>query len=234
MKRGSLIMSRVKLVLLGMLAVFAVSAAASASASASQAYWRCANVGATEGRWHDAQCTKKGSPEEFATREITSEEDTFSSKVSILKSATVTITCKVDEGRGKIETGGKSEGEIKFRECSTNLEHCAVVEPIVFKFTDQLLLTSGIEEDEFKATKANETFVEITLEGTSCALKGTHPVKGSQTCPLPNGEEPLIEHEITCTSAGSKLKFGSEAATFESTEHVTLAGANKGKDWGSS
>ena len=145
----------------------------------------------------------------------------------------ITIECKKDIFSGTIEAGGASKGEIKFTECTVpTAAKCKVTEPIEFSFNDLLVGPEPGVEDEFKGVKENAKkeiiFVEITLTGAECLLKGSYPVKGTQTCKLPGGETPGKEHTIECTPAGSKLKLGTEEAKFTSTEKVKLT---SGKEW---
>jgi hypothetical protein len=243
-------MTKVKLVLLGMLAVFAVSAVASASASAAletRGAYVCANVG-SGGQWKNAECSEKESNGKFSTKELGTEAVEGTSETSELAgkigSVRTIIICKKDEFSGSLLSTGASSGEVKFRECVAEKENegkrgilvnCKVKVPIEFKFTDQLLLntTTGIFEDEFKATKSEETFVEITIEetGGTCTIKGEYKAKGTQNCELPKATLALVTHEIVCKPEGSNLKLGAEPAKFKSTEKVKLSGGQAGEGW---
>ena len=71
-------------------------------------------------------------------------------------------------------------------------------------------------------------FAEIKVEGATCVVKGTYKVKGTQTCKLPSGELFAVNHEIKCTSTGSKLKLGTEEASFEGIQTAKLESK---KEW---
>lgn len=233
-------MTKVRLVMLGMLAVFAVSAVASVSASASTvAFWECKKV-ESGGHWKDSQCTEKESGGKFDTREITKETFEATSETSELASTIlgerIIISCGKDTSGGALTAGGGSEGRVEFSKCFITgkngpLNACKVKEPIKFAFTDQLRVNGGKIEDEFKGVLAEEVFVEITITGIGCAIAKTEKVKGTQICELPNGQQPLITHQVVCSPTGSKLTLGGETAEFTSNEHIKLS---SGLDWGSS
>jgi hypothetical protein len=226
-------MTKVKLVLLGMLAVFAVSAAASSSASAAQRYWDCQPVSGT-GHWSNSHCTTPTTNGSWETKEITETKISIQSETAELKTTIakekVTIWCDKDAGKGFLLSGGKSSGEIEFTQCrlldknGNILGACTVSEPILVKFVDQLV---GEHEDEIKP-EPGEPFVNITVGGSLCALKGTFATTGTQTCEIPNPMQSLEEHQLECLPAGSNLKFGTEAATFKSNEHIHIPGAQWG------
>jgi hypothetical protein len=138
--------------------------------------------------------------------------------------AEVIVKCKADTFTGELEEGGASKGKVIFEKCSVGnkketFTKCEVPN-IEFKFKDQLV--GSPIEDEFKPASGT-TFVEITIKGTSCIIKGTYPVTGTQICKLPSGETFKVDHTIECTPAGSKLEFNKHpGATFKGSETVEL------------
>lgn len=230
-------MKRVKLVSLGLVAMFVVGAMASASASAvTLKYATCTNVG-SGGHWKDSACTKaeaNGAWDTVAVTSATAIEGT--SGISKLKteisSTKVVVICEKDTFVGKIEAEGKSKATITYEKCSLENEttkeklgNCKVPN-IEAKVKDQLIANGAVIEDEFTEEGAGP-FANVVIEGSLCTLKGTYPVTGSQICKLPDGQKPAVEHPIECTAAGSKLKFnGSAAATYEGTSrvHIVLIG----------
>lgn len=241
-------MSKVKLILLGMLAVLAVSAVASATAEAKETigFWDCQPH--ENGHWENSQCTKAGPPDDYETEEIRETKAEGTSQTSELAGKllgiSVLIRCEKDTFTATLKAGGASEGEVKFTGCRVLTENesvlkerpeCIVKEPIEFKFTDRLIETGKQAfSDEFKGIlESGKTFVEITIEnkGTEkCPVADTAKVTGTQTCPIPKAEEPLVTHEIVCTPTGSNLELGGKPAKFTSTEKVKL---DSGQDWGS-
>ena len=101
------------------------------------------------------------------------------------------------------------------------------MEPIVVKFKDQLVGPEPGVEDEFKP-ESGTTFTEISITGEGCAVKVSKAkIIGTQTCKLPGVETLAVVHEVGCTAAGSKLKLGSEAAEFTSTQEIELKSKQK-------
>jgi hypothetical protein len=203
------------LILLSLLAVLAVNAVASSSALAAE---KCATV---KTEW---EFCSGGNELETATPV----EGT--SGTSTLSAGGITIECAKDTLKGVFEDAGKSQGEVNFTSCKVaEAPNCNVAEPIEFPFKSQLVgkLETGKEETEFKPAEGT-TFVEITISGSACVLKGKYTVTGTQTCKMPKPEEVLAEHTIECTPAGSSLKLGGATAEFTSTVKVKLA---SGKTW---
>jgi len=208
-------MSRMKFILLGLLAAFAVSAVASASASA-----------ATHNFKIEGKTVGTGEKEELI---VQSKAGLFESAIAGTKT---TITCQEDIGGvSTIEEKGKSKFELKFKNgClfwevkegkKAVLTACKVKEPILAKGEDELSGGTGNPVEEFKE-KGTEAFTTIEIEGGSCAFAKKFEVKGSTTCALPEAAVEEATHEIICTGVGSNLKFGGEAAYLYTTEWLNL------------
>ncbi len=211
-------MSRIKLALLGLVAMLLMSAAASSSAFATA----------------ETRFFVEGTEVTTATKvEGTSGASQLESVIAGTK---IVIECKKDAFTGEIEAAGKTKGEITFEECKlfeikagkkTELPKCTVPN-IKFKFNDQLVSGSGATaEDEFFPTSGT-LYVEFEITGGECLLKGKYKVettaeKKGQRCALPSGEVEMEKHEIVCTSTGgSELRFGKEKVSFFSTDTVNL------------
>ncbi len=204
-------MSRVKIVLLSLLTVFAVSAAASATASA--------------GTTHIYKI--EGTP--LATTEgIEGDSLTGGLETKIAKTNIVLI-CQEDIVTGKIEKEGKSAAEIKFKNCylveknkegkKTFLTACSLAEPVKAEATDELTEHSL---DTFTGSGAKEKFAELEIKGEGCVLNGKYEVTGSQVCAIPESEFEKAVHVLICTPAGSKLVFAKEPAQLFGEEQVKL------------
>ncbi len=205
-------MSRVKIVLLSLLAVFAVSAAASATASASATH-----VYKIEGT-------------ELASGSEAIEGDSLTGglETKIAKLNTVLI-CQEDIVKGEIKPKGESTAIVEFKNCylveknkegkKTFLTACSVKEPVEAKANDELTEHSI---DVFKGSGEKEKFAEVEIKGEGCALNGKYEVLGSQTCAIPESEFEKAVHSLICTPAGSKLTFGKEAAQLFGEEQVKL------------
>jgi hypothetical protein len=206
-------MSKTGLIVLSLLAAFAMSAASAEAAT--HAYF-------IEGS-------------EIAAKEKV--EVQFTSSTSELESTIAgikaTIECEESGSIGNLEEKGKSSGTFKLSTCrpidtsNKGVEefpsNCTVKEPIEYKFNDELI---GAVEDEIKPEK--ELFGIITLEGEKCILSGKYELKGTGTCELSDGEDLRIDHELACTATGDKLKLGTEPARFAGTFTVKLASS---KEW---
>ncbi len=220
-------MTRIKLIMLSMVAVLGLSAVASATASA-----------AVETRYF-----VEGDTELAASESIAGTVGTAELVTTLAKDKIAIICTKNTLSNATVETLGKSGGEIKYEECGTlkqikkgELENtkCNVKIP-AFKFKDLLVAgPGGTVEDEFTPA-AGTTFVEIEVAGgTGCnsIFEGTYKTEGSYVASLPKSEDGLVGHEIVFTSTGSKVKFHSEQASYTNTvTNLLLSGSKKGKTW---
>lgn len=254
-------MRRVRLILLGLLALFALSAVGSASASAEE----CPPDVLKDGK-DVALCIEKveiGSPSEHEQVTFTS-----SKKPETLSHLNVEngpkIACKKAENTGEFDTtNGKvkdstlevSDLRITFSECKvTNTAateaDCAVTEPIVVEggTGDNLdgfftpvgnpgkLKFEPSEETEVEPGVFRKVFTRITIKTVAgkpaCAFPFTAAlVVGEQECKVLNPEVEAVTKELECTDAESKLTFAGKKAEFLLTENVALSGANLGKKW---
>jgi hypothetical protein len=216
-------MTRIRLILLCALAVFAASAVASASASA-------ANCEAVEEGGDFAVCLEGGTEyagvlENLANRAV---KTTFESKV--LGAA---VELKSTEAVAKLtaEDSGAGTGEIEFKhvkvevpgpgKCSVKNVVGGVAETITAKFTSQLNAPpAAAVVGTFTGSGAAETFVEIEFNkigAETCTLNlQKFKIKGSQKCVFnPNITTFEVHHALSCAEAGSSLFLGATAATFE-------------------
>ncbi len=200
-------MSRVKFIMLSMLAAFALSAVASATASAHEFFINGSALSKTE--------EVQGNSIPYAT------ENKFE---SIIAKLNVNINCAVAVAPGGaanvLETAGKIKSKIEFKDCSIYKTAkgateeqiaCSLKEPVVAEAEGSL---NGAGELELKPTAANKTlFSEFEIVGTGCAIAGKQKVEGEpQRCAIPNyGVEAEIGF-VSCGPGGSALKLGTEGA----------------------
>jgi hypothetical protein len=226
-------MSRIKSVLLGLAALLVMSAIASGPASAT---------------------VKKEYFEGGTTKAIASETIEGVVGVADLQSeisgTKVLITCTSNTlANAKIESGGKSEGEIKYTECGklfqlkegkkTELGNCPVEVP-AFKFKDKLIegTKSGVVEDEFEPA-SGKLFVEVIIKstGTGCTFGSEagkkYNTEGTYIASL--GQEAEMakkEGEIKFDSTGSNVTFEKQKAAYTNTvTKVKLSGTKAGQEW---
>jgi len=212
-------MTRIKLILLSMVAVLGISAVASvASAAAAEPLTRY---------------SVEGIGEITTALNLTASVGTAQLNGFILGSK-IMIECTNNTLKnGQIEPEGKSKGEISFTGCTlfvikstkeSQAVKCEVKVP-TFSYTDLLVRgPGGLIEDEFKPTGAENTFVTVEVlqvSGQNCLLKGNFKAKGSYVASLGAEGEVLKKlHELLFTSTGSKLTFGNEPASF--TNHISV------------
>jgi hypothetical protein len=212
-------MSRFKVLVVSLLAVFAVSAAASATASAAHVYL----IEQTE----------------LLSSEAVEDQGQNSKLEAKLLGVPIFIQCQEELSTGVFKPAGASTFRIEFKNCymveNSNgkkifLVNCAVrgsatAEAIVAEGTDQLIEHSV---DEFKGelNKEKGLFAELELTGEKCVLKGKYKVTGNQVCATPEAEFEKVLHHLICTPAGSKLVFGTgektEPAQFFAEDQIRL------------
>jgi hypothetical protein len=214
-------MSRTKLMLLGLLAAFAVSAVASASAMAVVPSWYvCKKGDGTLG----SLCLSGTSGEYgwllLPLLERLTVHSALASGNAVLKSTAagnpIKIECSTLKGEGWIEnpTGaaGKDLEKAEFTGCSLTEptgQGCTIKEPIVVETETELINET---EDKFKPLPSHE-FTSIELKSChTTALNGLHVVNGTAIGILSNT---MSEVEFTKASTESTLTFGGEPASFK-------------------
>jgi hypothetical protein len=205
-------MSKVKVTLSVVAALFALSAIASASASA--AAWK---VGGAE---------LKGS----AALATTAKTD----KAAKLKAAGVTIECIGSALKGVnpviTQTNTGSATSLEFTECSSLNENCTVPTTIgTVALTATASVGTAPDVKAVFAPKTKNTFATIKYEGEKCALLGTQPVTGKATVDDPTGQneaELQIINAVT-TEASGELKVGSSPAELLGSALLKLASSSK-------
>jgi hypothetical protein len=221
-------MPRIRLMLLGLLAVVAVSAMASSSASAAECpdTVKGADVAlciegkeAADGVYPFTSVKKAGTPSELNVK---------NGPRVVCEKAKNTGEFEVkDAGTPQLEV---SDLVIEFSgtcEVTTNKAECEVAEPI--------LANGGGDGIDGTITKTDETtlkpstgkvFATIKTKskpGKFCPLLPETNVEGEQIVKLPGSTTEAKKHEIVAEAAGSKLKAFGQEATFVLTEEMELA-----------
>jgi hypothetical protein len=198
--------TNVRLLLLALLSALTVCTAAAAPASASE-------------------FLIEGAPVTTATNvEGTSTVSLLKATIGGIKTE---IECPEDTFAGKIEAGGRGSATLVLKKCKVfSPAKCSVAETLETKLNAKLIGTGA--EVEFEPTTPEGNFFELSITGAECSVKGTYKVTGTQACELPKSEAELVEHEIVCPAAKSKLKVLFFAATYSTTEKIKLA---SGKKW---
>jgi hypothetical protein len=194
-------MSKLRLILLSMLAVFAFSAVASSAALA-----------APEWTLNGKVITKT----EKVTYKLKSGTE------AVLKDATLGVAIKCTALKGKsaqVEVAGKDKGITVFEGCKVNIEKCEVVKGEVKTETlTTKLAEEGTETIDIFEPPASKTFAVIKLKGTGCPLTSAR-VTGSVSSVI---QPPLHGTTVTTTFPGPKtaLELAGSPATFEATVEV--------------
>ncbi len=221
-------MFKMRVVLLGVLALLVTSGIAASTASATGPYWRVAGARLEKGA---KQIKLQLKDKAVLVAETNPEPLRIECSKSISEGATI-------EGNGTSQ--GQDKGRISFTSCTTSLKECGVVEPIATKPTKSYLATATTQTkivDVFEPTEGDK-YVEITLKGKCASLPiGTpEPVTGAVVAELipagkesPEGqmvfpEKPIMEvkHEGTTVNI-ERLKFATIPSGLSAGYGVRLA-----------
>jgi hypothetical protein len=224
-------MTRIRIIILSLLAAFAATVAAAGPVSA-----------ATTNKFYEGS----GAPQKEVPmgEKIDATVGTAYLR-SEIAGAKIMIECTTNTFSGEVAnvTGG-SAGAIHFTGCSlfeikngikTAEPACTVTVP-EFKFKDQLIegAKSGVVEDEFKPN-AGTIFVEIKIEGATCAFKSANPFKTEGTYIATTdaeGEVSKVKHEFVFTSCGSNITFATKKASFNNiVTNVEVGPVGMKKSW---
>ena len=186
-------MSKLRLILLSMLAVFAFSAVASSAAMAAPEWTR-----------NGVAITKT----EKVTYKLKAGTD------ATLEDATLKITIKCTAVKGKsaqVEVAGKDKGITVFEGCTTNIAKCEVVKGEIKTET----LTTKLSEEGTKvldtfSPPASGIFAVIKLKGTGCPITSAN-VTGTVTSVM-GAPGPTITAAFP--GPGTNLKLAETPATF--------------------
>lgn len=217
-------MSRIKLLLLGLLVAVAVSAIGSASASAA-----CGGSPPTHFVW----CNDANPMEELGTPPVhVIGVSGLSLLAATISGVPTKFHCKKDDFLGVLELLGLGHGIIIFLECKMlEPEKCKLSEADEAKiqtteFGEELVgtLAAGKAKAKFTGTGATEKFATLEVEAPAgCNVPaGNYEVTGLQEAELPESESMKVKHEVKATKALSKLKVGGNTASFSSTAEVEL------------
>jgi hypothetical protein len=240
-------MSRMKLLVLGMLAVAAVFAAATSSASA--VVFELTDVPCIEPRTTTTICWALFEKEElFELKGEQSFTATYSAEVSGEENL---LAAKFGEEEVHVVcTGATSSGTVlqpkplevaPVWHLTLIMTGCKLLEPLGKKCKVSETLTTneiegvvGASSEEVLFQPGPTTaglFIGIAYsnngsEKCPTAIVGTQNVKGSQICLWPHHEEDLQTQLLFCETTGSKLTIGGNRAEFLIAKEVTLVGLN--------
>jgi hypothetical protein len=221
-------MFKMRVALLGVLALFIVSGIAASTASAAGPYWHV-----------------NGSRLESGAKQLKLQNKTTA--VLAIPSIGLEIECKssISEGatiEGNGANQGQDKGRITYTSCKSNAAGCTVGEPITTKPTKSYLAIAATQTkivDVFEPTEGT-LFVTIKLAGGSCLLAGSYEVTGGAVAEVvPAGTEAVegllsfpktaitsVKHEGGAATT-IELKTKGLASTFSSIYGAKLATGEK-------
>jgi hypothetical protein len=219
-------MSRIKLLVLSCIAAIAVGAVVSPSAFAAfeETAVECKNEGLPGiclAKTEAGPLLEARGTEEIAGTKLkagTTAVLTSSGIGLVIKCKKANATGELEQAEPLVKAGLLMKTVISFSECAVTGAHeaeCKVVEPIKTKPLDGELKSAT---EVLFTPESGRIFTEIEIgnkTGTCPAtIKGINPVKGEQTCNLPEKTKDERLQALNCTTTGSKLEFGTNAATF--------------------
>jgi hypothetical protein len=239
-------MSRTRLILLGLLAVVAVSVIATTSTSTpASASGSCSKVKTVAG-----YCVE-GVPLESASAEIEGTDIGTSILKASIASVETEVKCEKGKVKGTIEGGvagavGKSAMTNTFEKCTLSKPANCELSPEdeseikTASLAGELALTSGRLEDKLKP-KLGSNFAVVIVEGqnNSCVISHVGEeeavsITGSQLCEVDkNNTEAETEakaHKLICKTSGSHLEIGTSSIPAEMTSEATVS-LKSNKNW---
>jgi hypothetical protein len=221
-------MSRTRLMILALLAAFAVSAVVLAPALAEPK--KCAT-----GSTHWVFCYN-------SNEEMTSQKIEGSGGKAVLASSIggeAKFECETSTLTAELESLGKGGGKLTLHTCKeTKPEHCrlsaAEEKEIELPFVESLSSEFKKEvppEAAFAGTGANEEIYNLAIEHetSACVIPAeNYRITGKQGTELPKAEESLTEHEIVAKKSLSNLKVGGNEASLSATDKVKMSSSHGG------
>jgi hypothetical protein len=221
-------MSRTRLMILALLAVFTVGAVVLPTALAEPK--KCA-TGAT----HWVFCYNSG--EEMSNQLVEG-----SGGKAILASTIggeAKFECETSTLVAELESLGKGKGTLTLHTCKETLpEHCklSAAEKTEIKLAFTMSMTSEykkgvLPEAAIAGTGSGEEIYNLMIEEetNACPIPaGKYKITGKQETELPNAEESLTEHEIVAKKSLSDLKVGGNAASLSATDKVKMSSSHGG------
>ena len=203
----------------------------------------CLKDGSGKGLFGNSACSESGGSQSWEERELVWPQKLVGqSGTVVLKSklagAGAEISCTTGKFESQRSADAEAEGQIELSSCTVNKPgKCTVKQPITLGFIGEVEESSGKLVDKLTGSGTGETFAKMTFEGgAGCSVNGeTWPLTGTETCEFDsNIAKYQEEHEVICGASGSKLKLGSESATYEGgTTWVEAGGVTGGEAWSS-
>jgi hypothetical protein len=221
-------MSRTRLMILALLAAFAVSAVVLTPALAEPK--KCAT-----GSTHWVFCYNNN--EEMSSQKI--EGSGGKAVLAATIGTEAKFECETSTLVAELESLGKGKGTLTLHKCKETMpEHCRLTaaeeKEIELPFTVSLSseFKKGVApEAAFAGTGANEEIYDLGIEHetSACVISaGNYRVTGKQGTELPKAEESLAEHEIIAKKSLSDLKVGGNEASLSAADKVKMSSSHGG------
>jgi hypothetical protein len=221
-------MSRTRLMILALLAVFGVSAVVLPSAMAEPK--KC-GAGST----HWVFCYNNN--EEMSNQKV--EGSGGKAVLASTIGGEARFECETSTLVAELEASGKGKGTITLHTCKETMpEHCRLTTAekteIKLPFVESLSgeYKKGVPpEAAFAGTGSGEEIYNLTIEDETAACPiptGTYTITGKQETELPKAEESLNEHEIVAKKSLSDMKIGGNAASLSATDQVKMSSSHGG------
>jgi hypothetical protein len=212
-------MARIRLVLLGLLAVFAVSAVASASASAAECkseankkFAFCVGTG---------KVLTEGEKFNFDVRQPTGATYTLTATgITIVCSELLPTLTLMSALKGVIKFGAF---QLHFLKCKITVgEHCVLENELILteKLNGKVIAKKEIEF--YPETGTTFATIVIKSSGGECLIAGSDKVVAKEgkaeegpVCGVPSAEEVTSSKTVECGAKASNLKFAGKEAKFE-------------------
>jgi len=220
-------MSRTRLMILTLLAVFIVGAVVLPSALAEPK--KCAT-----GSTHWVFCYNNN--EEMSLQKV--EGSGGKAVLASTIGGEAKFECETSTLTAELESLGKGGGKLTLHTCKeTKPEHCklsaAEEKEIELPFVESLTneYKKVPPEGTFAGTGANEEIYNLAIEHetSACVIPAeNYRITGKQGTELPKAEESLTEHEIVAKKSLSNLKVGGNEASLSATDKVKMSSSHGG------
>jgi hypothetical protein len=199
--------------IVGLVALFAVSAIAASAETTHEFYVNGKALTGTETA--------------LASLKTTGTSEMFGTAAGI----NIVIVCTTGTGEITFEKEGHNKGKMEYTSCivkeeSTGKEmsKCKVVTPIVARVKGHLEEPVSTMFDNLEG-ESSATIAALTIEGGECTVRVTNAaITGKQRCEVPEATTEKETHAIVCKTSGSSLEFDGSPAKVSSPINATLTG----------
>jgi hypothetical protein len=195
---------KIRLILLGMLALLAVSLATPVSASA-HSYVLCKKVAKGTGKYKNNECKTEGGEKEWVKEPVVLGEEQYEmtgenkpATTIKLETSAFTVECESDRLKGGLVlSAGRSIMTVEFSGCKIPGVLSCTVSSFKFVIKDQLVTFAPAVGDEIKLQSGSEVTITCLPEPET-----VYKLRGYEKCEMPSAKEMKKVHVIKCTPSG--------------------------------